>query len=75
MELEFSSHTIMPNEVFLLTLPDGGSNTLLLFSATGTPSSDGSNLYYTRPGTTVIMNLVMTLSILLIMVLLHQPAL
>ncbi len=53
MELEFTSHTIMPNEVSLITLPDGGSNTLLLFSATGTPSSDGSNLYFTRPGTTV----------------------
>lgn len=53
MELEFPSHTILSNEVSLVTLPDGGADRFALFMATGTPSSDGSNLYYIRPNTTV----------------------
>ena len=53
IELEFPGHTILPNEVSLVTLPNGGSNGFALFSSSGTPSSDGSNLYYTRPGTVV----------------------
>jgi hypothetical protein len=47
MELEFSDYTTrLPNFVSLLTLPDGGSNGLLLFYSTGSPVSDGSHLYY-----------------------------
>ena len=53
IELEFSGHTILPKEVSLVTLPNGGSNGFAIFSSTGTPSSDGSNLYYKRPGTVV----------------------
>lgn len=53
IELEFPNHTILSNEVSLVTLPNGGSNGFALFVAAGTPSSDGSNLYYTRPGTVV----------------------
>ncbi len=53
IELEFPNHTILPNEVSLVTLPNGGSNGFALFVSSGTPSSDGSNLYYTRPGTVV----------------------
>lgn len=49
MELEFSDYTTrLPSFVSLVTLPDGGSNGLLLFYSTGSPVSDGSNLYYGR---------------------------
>ncbi|MEO8720914.1 MAG: T9SS type A sorting domain-containing protein [Ginsengibacter sp.] len=53
MELEFPAHTILNDEVSLVTLPDGGSDAFSMFLATGVPNSDGSNLYYTRSGTVV----------------------
>jgi len=49
MELEFSDYSsTLPSFVSLVTLPDGGSSTLSLFLSTGSPQSDGSNLYYGR---------------------------
>lgn len=49
MELEFSDYTLkLPSFVSLVTLAQGGSNGLLLFYCTGSPQSDGSNLYYAR---------------------------
>ena len=50
MELEFSDQTVLPNSVSLVTLPLGGitTNGFALFYCTGSPSSDGSNLYYQR---------------------------
>ncbi|MEO8820869.1 MAG: T9SS type A sorting domain-containing protein [Ginsengibacter sp.] len=51
MEIEFPGHTILPKELSLVTLPNGGGNGFAIFIAKGTPSSDGSNLYYNRPGT------------------------
>ncbi|RNI36586.1 T9SS C-terminal target domain-containing protein [Hanamia caeni] len=50
MELEFSDQTVLPNSVSLITLPLGGvtTNGFALFYCTGSPSSDGSNLYYAR---------------------------
>ncbi len=48
LELEFSDGVILPDSVSLVTMPDGGSNGFLIFYSTGSPQSDGSNLYYTR---------------------------
>jgi hypothetical protein len=49
LELEFSDNaSILPDSVSLVSLPDGGMNGLYLFLSTGTPQSDGSNLYYSR---------------------------
>jgi hypothetical protein len=48
MELEFSDNSVLPNSVSLVTLPLGGKNGFLLFYCTGSPTSDGSSLYYSR---------------------------
>ena len=49
MEVEFSDYTnSLPTFTSLVTLPDGGNNTLMAFYCTGSPQSDGSNLYYAR---------------------------
>jgi hypothetical protein len=52
LELEFDGN---PNTapVSLVTLPDQGLTGFALFFCSGAASSDGSNLYYTRAGTTV----------------------
>lgn len=55
LEVEFSS-PIVSSTVALVTFPDGGSNGFLLFYATGTPESDGSNLYFPITGTAVDNN-------------------
>jgi hypothetical protein len=52
MELEFPDQSIVPNSVSLVTLPLGGNNGFSLFYCTGSPSSDGSNLYYSRTDAT-----------------------
>jgi hypothetical protein len=52
LEVEFSS-PILSSTVALVTFPDGGSNGFLLFYATGSPLSDGSDLYFPMDGTTV----------------------
>lgn len=58
MELEFSGGPASANNVSLLTLPQGGMNTgNALFLCTGAASSVEGQLYYTRPGTTVINNM------------------
>ncbi|MGN6249856.1 MAG: T9SS type A sorting domain-containing protein [Ginsengibacter sp.] len=48
MELEFSDNSVLPDSLSLVTLPDGGSTGFQLFYCTGSPQSDGSNLYYGR---------------------------
>ena len=50
MELEFPDQTVLPNSVSLITLPLGGitTNGFALFYCTGSPTSDGSSLYYSR---------------------------
>ncbi|MEO8720554.1 MAG: T9SS type A sorting domain-containing protein [Ginsengibacter sp.] len=54
MELDFGSHNILDNEIALITLPDGGTDRFELFYSTGSPESDGSNLYYAiTPAVTV----------------------
>ena len=54
MELQFANGTPTMGTVALVTLPDGGSNTLSLFLCTGSISSNGiNNLYYARSGVTV----------------------
>lgn len=59
LEVEFSGGGPMPT-ISLVTLPDGGdlaiSKGFALFLCTGSPQSDGSNLYYSRPGTSVDNN-------------------
>lgn len=52
LEVEFSGGGMLPS-ISLVTFPNGGSNSFLLFYCTGSPQSDGSNLYYSRTGTTV----------------------
>ncbi len=52
LELEFPGAPIIPSSLALITLPKGGSNGLLLFYASKFPSSDGSDLYYSRSDAT-----------------------
>jgi hypothetical protein len=57
MEIEFSGGPATANDVVLLTLPEGGTTTgNTLFFCSGAASSIEGQLYYTRPGTTVINN-------------------
>ena len=55
LEVAFSGNTNVAT-VSLVTLPDEGSLGFALFYCSGAASSDGSNLYYTRAGTTVTNN-------------------
>jgi hypothetical protein len=58
MELEFSGGPVSYNDVSLVTLPMGGASTgNALFYCTGAIFSEEGQLYYTRPGTTVINNM------------------
>jgi hypothetical protein len=51
MEVEFSASPLNINDVTLLTLPLGGASGKALFYFTSSNiNSDGSNLYYSRPG-------------------------
>jgi hypothetical protein len=51
MEVEFSASPLNINDVTLLTLPLGGTSGKALFYFTSSNiNSDGSNLYYSRPG-------------------------
>lgn len=52
IELEFGGNVNMAT-VTLITIPDGGALGFALFYCTGAASTNGSNLYYTRAGTTV----------------------
>ncbi len=54
MDVEFKGGPVGANNVALVTLPGGGTTNggNQLFYCTGTPSSVGTNLYYTRAGTT-----------------------
>ena len=57
MEINFSGGPIAVQSISLVTLPDGGSgatNGNALFYATGSQFTDGNDLYYTRPGVTVL---------------------
>jgi uncharacterized protein Veg len=52
LELEFPGSPILPVSVALITLPKGGSSGKIAFYASKFPSSDGSDLYYSRSGGT-----------------------
>jgi hypothetical protein len=53
MEVAFTNGPITPQNVSLVTLPDGGTTGNGLFLCTGSYTSQGNNLYYTRSGVTV----------------------
>ncbi|HUC81244.1 MAG TPA: T9SS type A sorting domain-containing protein [Flavisolibacter sp.] len=56
MEVRFTNGPAVPNNVFLVSLPDGGTgptNGNALFLATGSLRSIGSNLYFARSGVVV----------------------
>jgi hypothetical protein len=52
MELEIPGTSVIPASLSLITLPKAGSNGRLVFFASPSPSSDGSNLYYSRTDAT-----------------------
>ncbi len=57
MEVMFSNGPVTAKNVSLITLPDGGIGTSSgnsIFLCTGSYTSDGSSLYYTRPGVSVV---------------------
>lgn len=56
MELEFSGGPVTANDVTLITLPAGGNTGNALWLCTGAANSVEGQLYYTRPGTTVVNN-------------------
>lgn len=53
LDVEFFGGPAGAQNVSLVSLPGGGSNSSILFLCTGVPSSDGTSLYYTRSGTTI----------------------
>jgi hypothetical protein len=54
MELDFGAP--VPVDIALITLPDAGANFQCLFYCTGTPTSDGADLYYSRSTTDTVVN-------------------
>jgi hypothetical protein len=57
MEIEFSGGPVAAANVMLLTLPAGGATTgNTLFFCSGAATSVEGQLYYARPGTTVVNN-------------------
>lgn len=61
MELQFTGGPVSANNVSLVTLPFGGSNTgNALFLCTGAANSVEGSLYYPRSGVSVINNLTYT---------------
>jgi hypothetical protein len=54
MEIEFSDGPVDPQSISLVTPPGGGPQANLLFYCTGVPESDGTDLYFTRAGVTVV---------------------
>jgi hypothetical protein len=57
MELQFSGGPVFANSVSLITLPGGGANAIAWYFFSGCANSVSGQLYYTRPGTTVVNNL------------------